>query len=74
MKYFLIILLLICTGCAWSHSTGSTTASRRCSVFIEWDDCARAVSCTHARAWYTATGSYKETWVCIEKSKSGLAE
>lgn len=72
-KYVLFLTMLMLAACSWSHPTGSTTANRRCNTFTQWDDCAKAVNCIHARAWYTSDGEYRETFVCIEKWKKANA-
>ena len=67
MKFVFIYISIVCMGCSWSHPTGSTTANRRCNNFAQWDDCAEASNCMHARAWYTAGGEFRESWICVEK-------
>ena len=69
MKTILALLLLACSACATVQPSSPTQRARDCESIADWDKCGVAAECMQARAWLTAQGEFRETWICIEKTR-----
>ena len=69
MKTILALLLLACGACSTAQTTNPTLRATDCEKITDWDGCGVATECMQARAWFTAQGDFRETWICIEKTR-----